>query len=235
MKTVLLRILEILLIGVLLFCILGLIASISEPSMGIAGIIVFGICCVICLLLFRLVHNKRTKNINVTTKKGSFFKKKLLKIPVWAWLIVLFAAIGAASNNDSITNTNGSTNTVAEDHTTVPTENAIAMVTVTATISPEPTVSPTTEPTSTPTVKPTATPTAKPTTKPTAKPTTKPTATPTTKTVTYTYVYNKNTKKFHYSWCSSADDIKEKNRGTYTGTRNEMINKGYDPCKRCNP
>lgn len=49
------------------------------------------------------------------------------------------------------------------------------------------------------------------------------------------YVYNKNTKKFHYSWCSSADDIKEKNRGTYTGTRNEMINKGYDPCKRCNP
>lgn len=50
-----------------------------------------------------------------------------------------------------------------------------------------------------------------------------------------TYVYNKNTKKFHYSWCSSADDIKQKNRGEFTGTSEEMIRKGYQPCKKCNP
>lgn len=49
------------------------------------------------------------------------------------------------------------------------------------------------------------------------------------------YVLNKNTKKFHYPWCSSADDIKKKNRKEFTGTREEVISQGYVPCKRCNP
>lgn len=49
------------------------------------------------------------------------------------------------------------------------------------------------------------------------------------------YVLNKNTKKFHYPWCSSADDIKQKNRKDFTGTREEVISQGYVPCKRCNP
>ena len=49
------------------------------------------------------------------------------------------------------------------------------------------------------------------------------------------YVLNKNTKKFHYLWCSSADDIKKKNRKDFTGTREEVISQGYVPCKRCNP
>lgn len=49
------------------------------------------------------------------------------------------------------------------------------------------------------------------------------------------YVLNKNTKKFHYPWCSSVDDIKAKNRKDFTGTREEVIAQGYVPCKRCNP
>ena len=49
------------------------------------------------------------------------------------------------------------------------------------------------------------------------------------------YVLNKNTHKFHYPTCSSADDIKPKNRKEFTGTREEVIAQGYDPCKRCNP
>ena len=49
------------------------------------------------------------------------------------------------------------------------------------------------------------------------------------------YVLNKNTKKFHYPWCSSAYDIKKKNRKDFTGTREEVISQGYVPCKRCNP
>ena len=49
------------------------------------------------------------------------------------------------------------------------------------------------------------------------------------------YVLNKNTKKFQYPWCSSADDIKKKNRKDFTGTREEVISQGYVPCKRCNP
>ncbi len=49
------------------------------------------------------------------------------------------------------------------------------------------------------------------------------------------YVANKNTKKFHYSYCDSVSDMKEKNKLYFDGNRQELINKGYVPCKRCNP
>lgn len=50
-----------------------------------------------------------------------------------------------------------------------------------------------------------------------------------------TYVLNTNTKKFHYPSCSSVGQMSAKNRQDYTGTRDEVIAMGYDPCKRCNP
>lgn len=50
-----------------------------------------------------------------------------------------------------------------------------------------------------------------------------------------TYVLNTNTMKFHYPTCSSVDDMKEKNKQIYTGSRDDIINMGYIPCKRCNP
>lgn len=53
--------------------------------------------------------------------------------------------------------------------------------------------------------------------------------------VRITYVANKNTKKFHKPSCSSVKDIKESNRWDFTGTREELIEMGYVPCKRCNP
>lgn len=49
------------------------------------------------------------------------------------------------------------------------------------------------------------------------------------------YVLNTGTRKFHYSWCSSVKDIKSSNRVDFTGTRNEIISRGYTACKRCNP
>ena len=49
------------------------------------------------------------------------------------------------------------------------------------------------------------------------------------------YVLNKNTKKFHYPYCSSVDDMAEKNKLFFSGTRDEVIEKGYVPCKRCKP
>ena len=49
------------------------------------------------------------------------------------------------------------------------------------------------------------------------------------------YVANKNTKKFHIPSCGSVSDMKEKNKLYYDGTREELINQGYEPCKRCNP
>lgn len=50
-----------------------------------------------------------------------------------------------------------------------------------------------------------------------------------------TYVLNNNTKKFHYPDCYSAQKIKDSNREETTMTREEIIAKGYDPCKNCNP
>lgn len=49
------------------------------------------------------------------------------------------------------------------------------------------------------------------------------------------YVLNTNTKKFHYPTCSSASRIKESNKEYYTGSREVLIERGYDPCKNCNP
>lgn len=49
------------------------------------------------------------------------------------------------------------------------------------------------------------------------------------------YVLNTNTHKFHYSSCSSVKQMSEKNKDYFTGTRDEVIDMGYDPCGRCNP
>lgn len=49
------------------------------------------------------------------------------------------------------------------------------------------------------------------------------------------YVLNKNTKKFHYTWCSSVSQMKQSNREYYSGTRENVIARGFSPCGRCNP
>ena len=49
------------------------------------------------------------------------------------------------------------------------------------------------------------------------------------------YVVNTNTKKFHLPDCSAAADIAPKNRMDFTGSREELIEQGYSPCKRCDP
>ena len=49
------------------------------------------------------------------------------------------------------------------------------------------------------------------------------------------YILNTNTKKFHYPSCSSVDDMKEKNKQEFFGTRDEAVAQGYSPCGRCKP
>ena len=49
------------------------------------------------------------------------------------------------------------------------------------------------------------------------------------------YIININTTVFHYPGCHSVSRMKEKNKWYYTGTRDEVINMGYVPCKNCNP
>lgn len=50
-----------------------------------------------------------------------------------------------------------------------------------------------------------------------------------------TYILNTNTKKFHKESCSSAQNMKLSNRQAYTGKRQELIDKGYEPCSVCKP
>ncbi len=49
------------------------------------------------------------------------------------------------------------------------------------------------------------------------------------------YIGNTNTKKFHAPNCSSVKDMKKQNKLEFTGTREELIAQGYQPCKRCKP
>lgn len=50
-----------------------------------------------------------------------------------------------------------------------------------------------------------------------------------------TYILNKNSKKFHRADCSGVADMKAKNKKEYTGTREDLIEEGYEPCARCKP
>ena len=48
------------------------------------------------------------------------------------------------------------------------------------------------------------------------------------------YVGNANTKKFHVSTCSWVGKMNPKNRVDFSA-RDEAIDAGYVPCKRCKP
>lgn len=49
------------------------------------------------------------------------------------------------------------------------------------------------------------------------------------------YVLNTSTMKFHYPSCNSVKKIAPENYSTYSGTRDQIIAKGYFPCGKCNP
>lgn len=49
------------------------------------------------------------------------------------------------------------------------------------------------------------------------------------------YILNTNTKRFHYPYCGSVDQMKDKNKEYYSGDREELLFRGYKPCGNCNP
>lgn len=49
------------------------------------------------------------------------------------------------------------------------------------------------------------------------------------------YVLNTSSRKFHLPDCQGAATIKEENRQDYTGSRDLLIESGFEPCKTCNP
>ena len=48
------------------------------------------------------------------------------------------------------------------------------------------------------------------------------------------YVGNANSMKFHYADCSMVNKMNPSNK-VFMNTREEAINAGYVPCKKCNP
>jgi DNA-entry nuclease len=52
---------------------------------------------------------------------------------------------------------------------------------------------------------------------------------------TENYVLNTNTKVFHYPTCSSVKQMSQKNKQSFSGTREEAIAEGYSACGRCKP
>lgn len=49
------------------------------------------------------------------------------------------------------------------------------------------------------------------------------------------YILNLKSKKFHYPECKSVQDMSEKNKGFFDGTREELLDMEYEPCGNCCP
>ena len=50
-----------------------------------------------------------------------------------------------------------------------------------------------------------------------------------------TYILNTSSGKFHLPDCQGVASMKEENKQTYTGSREELIAQGYEPCGQCDP
>lgn len=92
---------------------------------------------------------------------------------------------------------------------------------------------PTPEPTPTPTLESMPTPAPEPT--PTLEPTPEPVVVEEQKPIEQYYIINTNTGKFHYPTCRSIKRMKDKNKLEFTGTRDDVLARGYSPCMICNP
>lgn len=62
-----------------------------------------------------------------------------------------------------------------------------------------------------------------------------PTPTPTPQVTEPDYILNLNTGKFHYPDCHSVDQMNESSKLPFSGTRDEVLQRGYDPCLNCEP
>ena len=198
--------------------------------------------------------------INIWQSLINKYIKKVFKIVIAVTLAILFfVAAPTTELEDSVDDISPPSPTaVTITQTIEPTTGEITDVTTEPVTEPM-TTSPqiketealtepsTTKPTEKPVTKPTE-PTTKPTSRPTepvteaSKPVSKPTEPPTNHSndnsqsdSDYDYVVNTNTKKFHHPYCSSVNRINDENRWNYYGSRDELIDEGYEPCGKCDP
>lgn len=62
-----------------------------------------------------------------------------------------------------------------------------------------------------------------------------PDAAPVSRAVERTYIINTSSGKFHVPSCSSVSEMKDSNKQEFTGSRDDLIASGYQPCGRCHP
>lgn len=160
------------------------------------------------------------------------YRKRATAITAGIFLLCGLLAFTTAGSHSSSQKPDGTTTTAIS--TTATTE---ATTTQTTTSTTKATISTTTTTTTTTAETTTVASTEAPTEAPTDPPAPVQEEVPAEQPVanTFTYVINTDSRKFHYPSCSSAKKISDENRSEYTGTRDELIAQGYDPCERCNP
>lgn len=153
-----------------------------------------------------------------------------LILTVGILIFILIGGIAACTDSDDEPTT---TTTAAETTTEAEPESKTSILEAVAALSPHETTAETTEKRmEKPTEAKTEKKAEKATEKKTEKVTEKKTAAPSAQK---TYVLNKSTMKFHLPSCSSCSKIKAENKGSYTGSRDDLIGQGYSPCGKCHP
>lgn len=148
-----------------------------------------------------------------------------LILAVGVLIFIFIGGIAACTDSDDEPTT---TTTAAETTTEAEPESKTSILEAVAALSPHETTAEAAETTE----KATEAKTEKKTEKRTEKATEKKTAAPSAQK---TYVLNKSTMKFHLPSCSSCSKIKAENKGSYTGSRDDLIGQGYSPCGNCYP
>ncbi|MEI3018794.1 hypothetical protein [Ruminococcus sp.] len=162
------------------------------------------------------------------------YRKRATAITAGIFLVcglLAFTTAGSHSSSQKLdsTTTTAISTTATTEATTTQTTTSTTKATTSTTTTTTTTTKATTTTAETTTVAPTEAPTDPPAPVQEEVPAEQPAAN------TFTYVINTNSGKFHYPNCSSAKKISDENRSEYTGTRDELIAQGYDPCERCNP
>lgn len=162
-----------------------------------------------------------------SSKKGKGSSSGLpwrLIAAVGVLVFLLIGGIAACTDPDD----EPTTTTAAETTTEAEPESKTSIIEAVAALSPHETTAEAAETTE----KRTEAKTEKKPEKRTEKATEKKTAAPSAQK---TYVLNKSTMKFHLPSCSSCSKIKAENKGSYTGSRDDLIGQGYSPCGNCHP
>lgn len=147
-----------------------------------------------------------------------------LIIAVGVLIFILIGGIAACTDSDK----DQPTTTAAETTTEAEPESKTSILEAAGAVRPKETTTEAAETTEKRTEKPTEAKTEKKTEKAAEKKTAAPSA-------QKTYVLNKSTMKFHLPSCSSCSKIKPENKGSYTGSRDDLIDQGYSPCGNCHP